>query len=553
MKIFLLFAFLCCSGVAGTHAQTPFTTCDSVNVNNINARILVHGDMFGDPVLGLPACEFPQGSGKHINFASSLWMAGYDNSGKLHVATQTYRQNGNDYWPGPIDVTGMLAYSMSQNWAKIWKVNNSDIQYFLGLTTHTAANTPPAILTWPGRQSSFAQGNAGVSLTIDHDMAPFVDLNGNGIYEPLLGDYPDIKGDQALWWVFNDNGPAHSSSNGKPLGVEVHGMAYAYSRGTLIDNVVYLDFTVVNRSPNSYSNMRIGLWDDIDLGWYYDDFTGFDSSRRMGIQYNGTTYDGSWGASSPDMYGADIPMAGITMIEMPGDAGTSYAPAGSFIFYDNDASVIGNPVTDTQYNYYLHAKTLAGQSYANGFSGYPQCELHDSNRYYCYSGDLADTAQCSECALHNTPGDRRFIITTNDFVLPTGSGTHLLAALVATNPGTNNACGSATFDGIRVVADTAWSDYQNPPSPSITKNVVQQDAVNIYPNPAHDKLYVENTSAATGLEWTSVYNAIGQKMSVSITKTATQAAIDLSQLPPGLYHIVCANGAAQKSATFIKD
>ena len=106
------------------------------------------------------------------------------------------------------------------------------------------------------------------------------------------GEYPAIKGDQALWWVFSDNGPTHTETNGKPLGVEVHVMAYAYKRGTLIDNVVYYDYIVINRSANAYSNFRIGLFDDMDLGYFDDDFIGFDSSRRLGITYNGTDCDG---------------------------------------------------------------------------------------------------------------------------------------------------------------------------------------------------------------------------------------------------------------------
>ena len=29
-------------------------------------------------------------------------------TGNLHVAAQTYRQNGNDFWPGPLDASGNL-------------------------------------------------------------------------------------------------------------------------------------------------------------------------------------------------------------------------------------------------------------------------------------------------------------------------------------------------------------------------------------------------------------------------------------------------------------
>ena len=81
---------------------TPFTTKEYLDINNIRAAQLVHGDMWWDPATSAPQCEYPKGSGKHVGFAASLWMAGYDSQGQLKVAAQTYRSDGNDYWPGPI-------------------------------------------------------------------------------------------------------------------------------------------------------------------------------------------------------------------------------------------------------------------------------------------------------------------------------------------------------------------------------------------------------------------------------------------------------------------
>ncbi len=99
-------------------AQAPFNTMDSVDINNIHAAILVHGDMWWDPVAQLALCRFPPNAPTHINFAGSVWMSGYDAGNNLHVAAQTYRQTGNDYWPGPIDPgTGSLTYATSQKWA----------------------------------------------------------------------------------------------------------------------------------------------------------------------------------------------------------------------------------------------------------------------------------------------------------------------------------------------------------------------------------------------------------------------------------------------------
>ena len=48
--------------------------------------------------------EIPKNSGKHSMFAGSLWIGGLDDDDQLKVAAQTYRQSGNDFWPGPIFV-----------------------------------------------------------------------------------------------------------------------------------------------------------------------------------------------------------------------------------------------------------------------------------------------------------------------------------------------------------------------------------------------------------------------------------------------------------------
>ena len=130
MRKVLLSAFSICLLSISIHAQIPFNTMDSVNINNINASVLVHGDMWWRPDSQTAHCYFPNGSQKNISFIGAIWMSAYDADGKLHVAAQTYRQDGNDYWPGPLDGSDTLTYATSQHWAKIWKVNRTDIQYF---------------------------------------------------------------------------------------------------------------------------------------------------------------------------------------------------------------------------------------------------------------------------------------------------------------------------------------------------------------------------------------------------------------------------------------
>ncbi len=521
-------------------AQLAFLTRDSINANNLNAYALVHGDMWWEPQTAHNGCFFPNGSKKNIQFAAALWMSGYDAAGQLHVAAQTYRQDGNDYWPGPLDGSGNLDYAASEKWAKIWKVTRAEINTYRATVFHTPSNTPESILTWPGKGNTQARGNGGVVLDIATEMAPFVDLDGDGNYEPLKGDYPDIKGEQGLWWVFSDNGPTHSQSDGNPLKVEVHAFAYAYKRGTLIDNVVYYDYTVVNKSPNDYHDFRLALWDDVALGYYLDNYLGFDSGHRMGIAYNATNVDGASAGVPSNAYGAKPPMAGVSLVSLPDDAAGSYVPAGSFTYYNNDPSIIGSPTVDTQYNNYMRAKFRFGHRL-----NYPA--LTPSGNY-AFTGDPSDTNAFSECLSSNNPGSRRVILSSNSFQLKTRDVKKVVIALVVAD--SVGGCPGVNFNAIKEVADTAWYVYHNPPPPIFTPLVEKVGAISIYPNPVRDKLQIDWDEGPAEM-MVSIYNPIGQCMGAQICNRAANS-IDVAEYPPGAYLIIYRNQTLAGKSVFIK-
>ncbi len=554
-KLFVVLFLLGVIHGAATYAQFPFNTMDSLDINNVNARVLVHGDMWWNPATTAPTCFFPSGTKKHINNTSAIWMSGYDSTGLLHIAAQTYRQRGNDYWPGPL--TGdTLSYATAYAWAKIWKVNLTDIIDFLAQPSHTTVNTPQSILTWPGKGNTYAQGNAGAPLTITDDMAPFIDLNGNGIYEPLLGDYPDIKGNQALWWVFSDNGPVHTETNGRPLGVEVHAMSYGYSRGTLIDDVVYYDYTIINKSANNYTDFRFSQWDNGTMGYpsAFSDYIGFDSTWRMGINYNAVNCDGcSNGSPTTLSYGINPPQNAITMIVLPGDAGSGYVPAGSFTYFNDDASIVGDPVIDTQYNNYMRSKLRNGQHFKNDYSGPGSLAVGygsgpDCN--YVFTGDPSDTDQWSQCKNFGTFfGDQRFVLSSNSFPLNAGSSAHILLALIVADSA--GGCGFGSYDRIKIVADTAWAVYHRDETAGVPK-ISQQQYINIYPNPTHDKLIIE-CMVSGSIPTIQVFNTLGQVMNISISKNGNRYEADLSKLPNGLYDVLYRQDGVEQNSRFVKE
>jgi hypothetical protein len=523
-----------------TIAQTPFSTIDSVDINRIKATVLVHGDMWWDPIHQTAGCEFPKGAGTHISFAGALWMAGYDAVSGLHVAAQTYRQNGNDYWPGPLDSTGTLSYATSQAWAKIWKVNRTAIDSFNALNIHTTTNTPAPILQWPAKGNPYAAGNGGVPLNINKDLAPFVDVNNDGIYNPLQGDYPAIKGDQTLWWLFSDNGPKHNETNGQPLKVEVQAMAYAYNREGIINNVVYYEYTMINKSTLTYTNFRAGLWDDIELGYAYNDYLGFDSSHRMGICYNGTPTDGTSGQAGS--FGNMIPTVGVSILESPGDNGTNYVPAGSFMYYTNTSNpATGNPAIVAAYNNSLRSSFADGSHLKHRFSG------ADCN--YAFDGDPSDSAGWSECASGDLPDDRRFVLASNDFTFTPGGTRKIAFALITTNPMLNNGCPSTNFDSIKIYADTVWAVYKNPLINLGVTTTMSANTVHIYPNPAHDKLFIDNLIAGSTI---TVYNMLGQVMNIAVVAN-NKIQLSIAGLPSGVYMLRYSKDGVGGTERFVKD
>nr|HMT30362.1 hypothetical protein [Bacteroidia bacterium] len=245
-----------------------------LDINEVSAGMNVSGDMHWD--LYNPKYEVPKNSGKNSVFASAFWIGGIDQGGQLHTAAQTYRQTGNDFWPGPISGLSIPFDTGScEKFDQIWKVDKWKIeefknQFLAGNVTNGSYTIPYEIGTWP------AKGNSNLFVT--GDLAPYVDFDNNGSYSPASGDYPLIKGDQMLYYIFNDSLSAHTETGGNKFGVEVHASAYAYycpgivDSNRVINRTTFYDYQIINKSPHDYDSVYIGLFVDCDLGNAVDDY-----------------------------------------------------------------------------------------------------------------------------------------------------------------------------------------------------------------------------------------------------------------------------------------
>ena len=220
---------------------------------------------------------------------------------------------GKDYYPGP--VSNPAVYSASHvEYNYVWKVTKAEIDEFIlwydcgqtpGCTQNSSYVIPDVIINWPGTGENWN----GQSQYI----APFIDVNQNGIYNPLDGDYPCIKGDMALFTVFNDDG-VHTETGGEPLKMEIRALHYGYnSSDSALANTVFSEYTVINYAATTYSDFYIGIWEDMDIGCSEDDYVGCDVERNLAYTFNADSVDND-GCNGVLNYGYNPPAQGLVVL-----------------------------------------------------------------------------------------------------------------------------------------------------------------------------------------------------------------------------------------------
>ena len=377
-------------------------TFDNLDTNNIDTRLNASGDLFWDYVTQNPKFEVPKGNGIHSIFAGNMWIGGLDTSGQLHIAANRYRTSGNtDFWAGPIATNYNAAYDTIYN--RVWKINKTVIDTHIVNYADTGYVVPASIADWPAN-GNIANGEAA-------DLAPYIDVNLDNIYNPDSGDYPQIRGDQSIYFIFNDDRDIHSETGGNKLGVEIHGLAYSYNipLDTAVYNTVFLNYTVYNRSGNNYSDVYVGSWIDFDIGNFTDDYVGCDTILNAFFAYNGDSLD-----QAPGGYGASPPAQGAVFLS---------TPLSSFVYYNNDTSVTGSPSVAIHYYNYLRGIWKDGSKMLYGGNGHfsgcaPPFSCLATN--YMFPADPSDTTEWSEVTAGNIPADRRGLGTSGPFTLVAG-------------------------------------------------------------------------------------------------------------------------------------
>ena len=327
----------------------PASGSSQLNVNNVRVYIETSGTMWNNS--SQAQYFIPKEGTASSMFAAALWIGGKDVAGQLKLAAIRFRQLGDDFWPGPltrktasIDEATCRMYDrhffMTKKMAYEHKENYDKPDYVM----------PDEIKNWPGNP---IDGNTLQSWYV----APYVDVDEDGSYTPEGGDYPHydfdnglcpwteanrlraargelpqtyeteanisfgglladqvLKGDETLWWIFNDKGNSHTESKGAPIGLEIRAQAFGFMTTDELNNMTFYSYEIINRSTFTLQETYFSQWVDADLGDAKDDYVGCDVERGLGYCYNGKAIDGT---GLPQHYGKNPPAVGVDFFQGP--------------------------------------------------------------------------------------------------------------------------------------------------------------------------------------------------------------------------------------------
>jgi len=294
-------------------------------------------------------------------YRSSINVVGYSENNNLTGVTSNYGSSSYYIAPGPI--TDDL-YSTSYNTA--WKIYGWEIKNHLDdFNDNQHIDNLPSlnILQWPGKNNPFSKNLQNVTWE-GREYAPYFDRNNDGQYNPYDGDYP----------VLDNNCPlkipdqmSYSLYNGVfENNFEISKLLYAFNSddNELLNNTVFVRVSVYSKNSN-LTKVKLGLFNDFDLGCVNDDYLGTSLENNTIYTFNKTDFDTlchSHG-STINNYGLNPPIQSITYLDNN--------PINSMICYRESSNpALTDPLNISEVYNALSSKWRDGTPLTYGGSGY---------------------------------------------------------------------------------------------------------------------------------------------------------------------------------------
>jgi len=242
--------------------------------NGIFSNRQIASNQNNSSILELSGLRFPKGSNTALVYSAGNWLSSNDNSTQLYLSTENVGSIRNNFKAGTVNSNNSAVRQ------SILYITKEDISFHLRNFRTADYKMPESVKNWPAK----AVPNTGEA----EDQAPFIDVNSNGCYDPENGDYPAIMGDKVIYLIVNDDTEEQDFEFHKRFKMEIHTMAYVFDIPDIkyIDQSVFLRTTYINRSSNTYQNVNVGSYYDMDIGNPFNDANGCDLSSNSFFGYS---------------------------------------------------------------------------------------------------------------------------------------------------------------------------------------------------------------------------------------------------------------------------
>lgn len=426
-----------------------------ISPNNVNYTIIPNGAIIDynnnyqivqngcEPIIGKPtSCPMSI-------FSSGIWAGGLDENSEVKLAaTEYYLLNDDfDWYAGPLDSNGE-PFECS-DWDKVFQINKDDLiplltnyenGQFNGLDCSQLTDN---VKYWPGKGNPYWNEKFDFDLP-NQELATFFDYDKNGIYDPCKGDLPSlnfilvsslsIKPDiiinsfpnQVAFCIINDNGGPHKLSGGDNIKLELHMYAYGFKGEGSINNTSFVNVRSFYKGAVNLEDFYFGIYTDVDLGCYNDDYVGTDEENEFTYFYNMDTLDGTNGdkcVNGAVTFGSEIPLIGIQLLSGVKNDGNENTGFTSSVILN--LAGIGNaePATTNPFNYVSMYNVLRGnwrtdEPLTYGGTGYNLGSIDTVK--HLFTDPPNDENGWSMCTANLSIGDRRVLQSTGGIKLRPG-------------------------------------------------------------------------------------------------------------------------------------
>jgi hypothetical protein len=559
-----------------------------LNINKVTASTMNRGDLFNALTGHTFDLQFPGTNDAHRTFFTAApWIGGLHQQ-QMYQSLATYRSSSglrNGYYPGPLKADGELDEETAGRFDRIWKINRFEVEAYKlawqrGEVQSGTYSLPENFATWPGNHPFTNQM-----------LAPFFDRNGDGIYDPMDGDYPMIKGDQALWYVFNDQQPNRASP---ALGVEFSAMLYAYQCNNLtgaesvLNYTAFIDYTIHNRSARNYDSTYFSFFTDlnteplggifvqtdVDGNGFYG-FSGTDSTLihpRLGYFRPAQGIYVMRGPTADPADGVDNNRNG--MIDEPGEDIAISNLVNFGLELSGPTSTVEN---HTQAFHAARSRWRDGEAVVFGGNGYPGSVGSTSLRSYMMYPAGSDSLgwsvggntqspvvlpfnwsfpEMQPGGANHTMLRGRAVASMGPFSFAAGASQQTTLAFIY-SPGTggyHSAVQQLRQQHLPLIrqwyANDSFPSCLDLSALSLREAKLPELDVHIYPNPAREQLFLE--SAEEGQLTLLIYDMQGRLHGRELLEGTGRHLVDVGSLAPGMYLLYVQRGAALKRLKFIR-